>query len=221
MKLLMVDDEKIFASQVAKKLTRSWYEVDVLHFVNDLKALEHFDYDLYLFDISLTDGSWFDMISFLRDKKKIDAPIIVVSGYSHVDHKVQWLDLWADDYISKPFLPEELEARIRAVVRRKSGITHTSVIKHNGIKFNLATREVSKWKKDIEMTKKEKHIVEFFLFNKWRLVSKPELVKQVWWCEVEEVTDNTINVTISKVRKKLWADFNMETKVNQWYILNA
>ncbi len=215
----MVDDEKIFASQIAKKLIKSWYDMDVLHLVWDLKKLEVYDYDLYMLDISLTDGSWFDMIKFLRDTKKIQAPIMIISGYSHVNHKVKWLDLWADDYLSKPFLPEELEARIRALIRRKSGVTSTSIIKHKSIKFNLATRDVFKWKKLIEMTKKEKHILEFFLFNKGRLIPKHELIKQVWWCEVDEVTENTINVTISKVRRKLWSDFNMETKINQWYIL--
>jgi len=220
MKILMVDDEKIFASQIAKKLTKSWYNVDILHLVADLKSLESFDYDLYMLDISLTDGSWFDMIKFLRDKKKIQEPIIIISGYSHVNHKVQGLDLGADDYLSKPFLPEELEARIRAVVRRQAGVTNTSIIKHKGIKFNLATREVLKWKKLIDMTKKEKHILEYFLFNTWRLITKDELVRQVWWCDVKDVTENTINVTISKVRKKLWSDFNMQTKINQWYLLS-
>ena len=219
MKILMVDDEKIFASQIAKKLIKSWYDVDVLHLVADLKALDSYDYDLYMLDISLTDGSWFDMIKFLRDTKKISSPIIIVSGYSHVKHKVQWLDLWADDYLSKPFLPEELEARIRAVLRRKTWVTSTSIIKHKSIKFNLSSREIFKGKKKIEMTKKEKHILEFFLFNKWRLITKDELVKQVWWCEVADVTENTVNVTISKVRKKLWSDFNMETKINQGYVL--
>ena len=219
MRLLIVDDEKIFASQIAKKLTKSWYDVDVLHLVHDLKTLEVYNYDLYMLDISLTDGTWFDMIKFLRDKKNIPAPIMIISWYSHVNQKVQWLDLGADDYLSKPFLPDELEARIRALLRRKSGVTTTSMVKHKAIKLNLATREVCRWRTLIEMTKKEKQILEFFLFNKSRLITKEELISEVWWCNVDGITDNTLNVTISKVRKKLWPDFGMQTKINQWYIL--
>lgn len=219
MKILIVDDEKIFVSQIAKKLTKSWYDVDVLHLVSDLKSLESYNYDLYMLDISLTDGTWFDMITFLRDKKNITSPIMIISWYSHVNQKVKGLDLWADDYLSKPFLPDELEARIRALIRRKSWVTTTSIIKHKTIKFNLATRDVYRWKTLIEMTKKEKQILEFFLFHKWQLVTKKELIHEVWWCGVDEITDNTLNVTISKVRKKLWSDFGMQTKINQWYIL--
>ena len=219
MRILIVDDEKIFAAQIAKKLTKSWYDVDVLHLVHDLKTLETYNYDLYMLDISLTDGTWFDMIKFLRDQKNISSPIMIISWYSHVNQKVQWLDMWADDYLSKPFLPDELEARIRALLRRKTWVTTTSIIKHKTIKFDLATRDIYQAKTLIEMTKKEKQILEFFLFNKSRLITKKELISEVWWCDVDGITDNTLNVTISKVRKKLWPDFSMQTKINQWYIL--
>ena len=89
MKILIVDDEKIFASQIARKLRKNNYEVDLLHYVQDLKSLENLEYDMFLLDISLSDGSGFDMISFLRDEKNIATPIIIISGYSHVDRKVK------------------------------------------------------------------------------------------------------------------------------------
>jgi len=220
MKILIVDDEKIFASQISRKLIKSWYDVDLLHNVTDFKKISNYNYDLYMLDISLWDWTWFDMIHHLREKEKSHAPIIIISWYSHVNQKVRSLDLWADDYLSKPFLPEELEARIRALLRRKAWVTNNSIIKHKSIKFDLSTREVTKWKKKISLTKKEKQIVEYFLFNKWVLIKKEDLIEKVWWsASAKPITENTVNVTISKVRKKLGTDFGMQTKINEWYIL--
>lgn len=220
MKLLLVDDEKILSNNIAKKLEQSWYNVDVASSMKEFFQLDTNLYSLIIVDLSLGDGSGFDIIKHVREEKNLETPIIIISGHSSDNHKIEWLDIWADDYITKPFTPDELMARIRSVMRRQSNTSNTSSIQYKDIEFNLTTREVTKGGEILDFTKKEKQIIEFFLFHKNKLVSKRQLVEALWHTkEYDYVTDNTINVTIYKVRKKLGENFKLETKIGEGYIL--
>lgn len=220
MKLLLVDDEKILSNNIAKKLEQSWYNVDVASSMKEFFQLDTNLYSLMIVDLSLGDGSGFDIIKHVREEKNLETPIIIISGHASDSYKIEWLDIWADDYITKPFTPDELMARIRSVMRRQSNTSNTSSIQYKDIEFNLTTREVTKGGEILDFTKKEKQIIEFFLFHKNKLVSKRQLVEALWHTkEYDYVTDNTINVTIYKVRKKLGENFKLETKIGEGYIL--
>lgn len=221
MHIVLIEDDKFFASRISKKLEKNLYKTKVF---NDVKTFYKdkscFDTDLFILDLNLGWESWFEIIKFIRENKKNNIPIIILSWYSNVDYKVYWLDLWADDYIQKPVIPDELLARIRSVMRRKTGDLDSSIIEYGNIIFDLKTRNVFVSWNQIFLVKKENQILELFLLNKWKLITKEEIIKKVWWSQdCMFITDNTINSTISKLRKKLWSSFNLITRVNEGYIL--
>ena len=128
--------------------------------------------------------------------------------------------MWADDYLAKPYSIEELEARIRALIRRSYEKTNNSEITYNDLIFNFNEKIIRKNWMIIDLTSKEIQFVEYMILNIWKPVKKIDLINSVWWKFDEiDVTDNTINVTISKIRKKLGESFKLKTMVNRWYIL--
>ena len=220
MKTLLIDDEKILSVNIWKKIEQSGGSVDIIHSLKDYQKVKTKTYWLFIIDLSLGDGSGFEIIKDIREKKKLDTPIIIISWHSWTYSKIKWLDIWADDYITKPFAPDELMARIRSLLRRKNSTWCSWYLKYKDICFHLGTREITKCDESIVFSKKEKQIIEFFLLHKNKLVSKRNLVESLWKSkDYQCVTDNTINVTIYKIRKKLWKSFELKTKVWEGYIL--
>jgi len=220
MNITLIEDDIPMATFVWKKLKNNWYEVNIFNNEKDFKSNYNSDCDLYIIDIFLWDWDWFEIIKWLRSEKKIISPIIITSSYNDTERKVYWLDIWADDYLAKPFAPDELLARIRTLLRRQSNCTNSAVIKHNNIEFCLKTKEIRLLWKIVHFTKKELLLIELFLLNKWELISKTKLINSVWWSiDLVWITDNNINVILSKVRKKLWEHFNLKTIVSWGYIL--
>jgi len=220
MNISILEDDVFMANNIAKKLKNNWYKVNIYNSVNDFTLKHNNNSDLYIFDLSLWDWDGFKVIKRLREKRKNYTPIIIISSYSDTEKKVYWLDLWADDYLTKPFAPDELLARIRRILMRKNFLSTPTKIKHWEIDFDLKSKEVFLRWKNIHFTKKEKLIIELFLLNKWELVEKTKLINTIWWDDDSLLTsDNTINVTISRVRAKLWKNFNLKTIINEWYIL--
>lgn len=220
MNISIIEDEKILASRMAKKLEKNLYNTKVYNSIWEFNQNWHlFLTDLYIVDLWLWDWSWFDVIKWLREKSS-NSPIIIISWYNDSEKKVYWLDIWADDYISKPFSPEELLARIRNLIKRTYNLSYNNTIIYKNIKFDLLWKMVYMWDSLIDLTRKEKQIIELFLLNIWKIITKTRLINYVWWDYDEfNVSDNTINSTISKVRKKLWDEFKLKTKINEWYIL--
>jgi len=221
MHITIIEDEKILSKNISKKLKFNWFNTTIFNSYNDFITNNLIKSDLYIVDIWLIDWSWFDIIEYLREKQNIESPIIITSWYSDDEKKIYWLDIWADDYLCKPFSSEELIARIRALLRRSYKVKLNSDIKYNNFNYNTALKIISyKWK-NIELSSLELKLTEYFIFNVWELITKTELINSVWWeYDLFKVSDNTINVTLSKIRKKLWNEFNLKTIINQWYILD-
>lgn len=220
MNIVIIEDEKLLASNIEKKLEKNWYNVSIFNDLNSFQSSSNINYDLYIVDISLPDWSWLDLIKWLRNTKKIKNPIIITSWYNDIDKKVYWLNIWADDYLSKPFSPDELIARIIAVSRRSLKQKNNSIIKYKNYKYDFLNKEMKKWSEIIDLNKKEIEILELFLENKWKLITKMHIINTIWWnYENLWVSDNTINVTISRIRKKLWDDFRLLTIIWNWYKL--
>lgn len=220
MYITIIEDEKILSKNISKKLVKNWFNTKVFNSYNDF-INNHSDIaDLYIIDISLIDWSWFDIIKFLREKKQSESPIIITSWYSDYEKKIYALDLWADDYLSKPFSSEELIARIRALLRRSYKVSTNSNIKYKNILYNTSTKNITVAWKDINLTAREIQLAEYFLFNVWKHIEKSELINSVWWeQDSSKISDNNINVTISNIRRKLWDSFKLKTIINKWYIL--
>ncbi|MDD4152019.1 MAG: response regulator transcription factor [Candidatus Gracilibacteria bacterium] len=220
MLISIIEDENLLATNIAKKLEKNSHSVNIFNNISDFKNSKNIIFDLYIIDISLPDGNGFNVIKWLREAKKITNPIIITSGYNDTDKKVYGLNIGADDYIAKPFSPEELIARINAVVRRTKKTPVNTIIKHNDIKYDLKEKMLTKGKNIIDLNKKEIEILELFLENKGKLISKTKVINYIWGdYESRYVTDNTINVTISRLRKKLGTSFNLVTLVGKGYKL--
>lgn len=221
MRVIIIDDEKILSSSIQRKLSYLWYNVEVFKSCQEFYKTPNKKCDFYLIDLGLRDGNGIDLIKYIRSELQFWTPIIIISWYEHTWHKVKWLDCWADDYVTKPFSFEELTARMRSVSRRKDNVSQWTLLKYKDFSFDLNSREVVKKWKLIELSKKEKQVVEFFMYNKWKFVTKKELECSIWWEYGKKVTKNTINVTLFKVREKLWPEFNLETKSGEGYILKT
>ena len=220
MHITIIEDEKILSNNIAKKLNRNWYNTKVFNSYNEFINENNLDSDLYVIDISLTDWNWFDIIKHIRKNRENKTPIIITSWYWDIEKKIYWLDIWADDYLAKPYSIEELEARIRALLRRSYENINNSEITYNDLVLNLKEKLIRKNWEVIDLTSKEIQFVEYMMFNVWKIVKKIDLINSVWWKFDEiDVTDNTINVTISKIRKKLWESFKLKTMINRWYML--
>lgn len=220
MYITIIEDEKVLSNNISKKLLKNWFNTRIINSYNDFMNESFLESDLYVIDISLRDWSWFDIIKFLREYKNINSPIIITSWYNDVEKKVYWLDIWADDYLAKPFTAEELIARIRALLRRSYRVTWNSKTMYKDIIYDISNKRIEKNWVEIELTPRELQLAEFLLFNVWKLLTKEKLINSVWWeYDILKVSDNNINVTISNLRKKLWEDFNLRTMINKWYIL--
>jgi DNA-binding response OmpR family regulator len=220
MNIVIIDDEVVLASRIQKKLEKNGYDVNVYNSFKEFMDSDYKERDLYIIDLALWDWSWFDIIKWLRNEKKSQSPIIIMSSYNDTEKKVYGLDIGADDYLPKPFQPEELIARIKAILRRSPELKHCGNIQYKDINLDLHSKEVKVWDDIIHLTRTELVILELFLRNPWKLVYKDDFISKIWWEDgYLWVSDNTINVTISKVRKKLWNNFKLKTKVNKWYIL--
>ncbi len=175
---------------------------------------------LYIVDLSLTDGTGYDIITWLRNTAGCKAPIMIVSGHSESQKILSGLNMGADDYITKPFMFEELIARARALFRRPLLIEDVRNLEFKSIALTPGSKHISvNWLK-VSLTRKEAMVVELFLKEVGKVVNRNTLINQVWWWgRTQEVSDNTINVTLSKIRKKLGSEFSLKTYYNYGYIL--
>lgn len=218
--IAILEDEKILASKIANKLSKNWYQLKVFNDIKSIQNTENLNFNLYIIDIKLTDWSWLDFIKFLRETKKITSPIIITSSYTDIEKKIYWLWIWADDYLWKPFAPDELLARVQALLRRAYNVSENNIIKYRKFSYDTKNKIIKKSWEIINLNKKELEMVELFILNKWELVKKSKLISTIWWSfENISITDNTINVNLSRIRAKLWDDFELKTIVSQWYKL--
>lgn len=222
MHIAIIDDEKILSSGIERKLMQNHYNVTVVNSYNEYLGTDFNGTDLYLIDVSLGDGSGFDIIKSLKkDEKTQDTPILLMSGHDDIPTKVEGLDIGADDYIVKPFDPEELLARIRSLLRRKDTPVKKTILTYKEYSYDLTKREMSNDGTVIALTKKERQILEMFLSKQNTLIQKEQIIRSLWGKDQSGVTDNTLNVTMCNLRRKLGDGFELETKIGEGYILQS
>ena len=205
MRLLVIEDEKQFLKLIGKRLQEEGYAFDL---ASDgrvgLNFAESVDYDCIILDIMLPSIDGFTIIQKLR-AKNINSPIIVLTAKSAIRDKVNGLDYGADDYITKPFSFEELIARVRAMLRRKLDEKET-ILTCGDLTLDLISREVYRNNKLIQLTTKEFAILEYFLRNKGRVLTKSQIAEHVWNFEFV-YQSNIIEVYIRYLRKKIDDDY--------------
>lgn len=204
MRILVIEDDKIIGDGLFTSLRLEGYAID---WVEDKEtatlAIETHSYDMLLMDIGLPDGSGLDLLAEIRAKKS-EVPILMLTAYDKTNYRVKGLDSGADDYLIKPFKLDELKARIRALHRRREGRSQP-LLKANDITLNLATKKVSLKNNDIPLGPKEFSILQLLMERPGEVLSKQAIEDSMygWGMEIES---NTIEVHVSKLRKKLGKD---------------
>ena len=201
MKILVVEDEEKLLQSIKEGLVHSGYLVDISSDGDEASFMAFSnDYDLIILDINLPGKNGFEILKEIR-KRDSEVNIIMLTALSDIDDRVRGLDLGANDYIVKPFHFDELKARIRSLLRRKTSI-RDSIIRSNGVEFDTVKRSFYIDKEPLKLTAKEAGILEYLFFNLGRYVTAEELMEHVWNDEVD-LFSNVVRVHMSALRKKL------------------
>tara|TARA_B110000014_G_C20085114_1_gene567435 strand:- start:29 stop:697 length:669 start_codon:yes stop_codon:yes gene_type:complete len=209
MRILIVEDEKKVAAFIKKGLEEETYAVDIaMDGEEGLHLGEQNQYDLIILDLMLPKINGLEILSILRSKK-IETPILLLTAKDSVDDKVEGLNQGADDYLTKPFAFSELLARIRVLLRRGKAETKTT-LEIADLKLNLVSHKVNRGNEEIELTGKEYSLLEYFMRNQEKVLTRTMIAEHVWDYNFDTFT-NVIDVYVNHLRKKI--DKNFSTKL--------
>ena len=202
MKLLLVEDEKQLSEALQQILIKNKYTVDAVY--NGDEGLDYAltgVYDVIILDIMLPKLNGLEILKMIR-KRKISTPVILLTAKGSVDDRILGLDSGADDYLPKPFSPDELLARLRALTRRNGDFINENILEFSDIKLNLSTYDMEVNDNSITLTQKEFEILKYFMQRPKLVVSKDDLITKLWGFD-SDIEHNNIEFYISFLRKKL------------------
>ncbi|HOV85710.1 MAG TPA: response regulator transcription factor [Syntrophobacteraceae bacterium] len=201
MRLLVVEDEKKVASFIQKGLTEEGYAVDVAHDgQTGLEMAGDGIHDLIVLDIQLPKMDGLEVLRELR-RRKIRIPVLLLTVRAAIEDKVLGLDSGADDYLTKPFAFQELVARVRAILRRGTE-ARCPVLLAGNLTLNPATRTVHRGPRKIDLTPKEFALLDYFMRNSGRVLTRTMIAEHVWDYDFDTTT-NVIDVYVNYLRKKI------------------
>jgi len=200
MKILIVEDDKKIASFLKKGLEEEYFSIDITDNGDEaLYLAEVNSYDIVILDIMIHGSDGYEVCKKIRDAK-ITTPIIMLSAKNTIFDKVTFLNLGADDYITKPFDFDELLARIKVQLRKKE--QSDNILKIADLELNTTTKTLFRAMQEIELTAKEYAILEYLLRNKERIISEDMLLDSI--SNLDNTTQsNVVNVYIYRLRKKI------------------
>ncbi|HEU0004161.1 MAG TPA: response regulator transcription factor [Ktedonobacteraceae bacterium] len=205
MRILVVEDDPRLGSHLKKGLEKHHYAVDVVADGEDALLMgSTVPYDLIVLDILLPRLNGFEVCRQLRNNRRT-MPILLLTALGEVDHRVTGLDTGADDYLTKPFAFRELEARIRALLRRESA-SRTVELRFMDVILDTGTHEVRRGERIIPLNSKEYALLEYLMRNPHQVLSQSMIAEHVWDCDAEHLS-NVIDVYIRYLRCKL-CEFN-------------
>ncbi|MCI5674983.1 MAG: response regulator transcription factor [Ezakiella sp.] len=221
MKILIVEDEFELNNAISESLKLSGYVVDQAFDGEDGEELAFInEYDLILLDVNLPNMDGFDVLKKIR-KYNNEVNIIMLTARGGVYDRVTGLDLGANDYIVKPFYTEELEARIRSLLRRKT-VVESSIIEIEDFKFDINNRMAYVNEKIIKLTPKQFAILEYLLLNRGHYITIEEIIEHIWTDELDSFS-NTARVHLVSLRRKLKEDLGYDliiNKIGRGYMIN-
>lgn len=200
-KILFVDDDKQLAAVASDWLTAEKYVVDVVNDGNEaLSRLEFYPYDLVVLDLTLPG---LDGVQVCRQHRAAggSTPIIMLTGRTEVEQKMEGLDSGADDYLTKPFELRELSARVRALLRRPKSVV-SEVLQAGPIKLDTKAQKLTRDGVEIRLLPQQMLLLEFFMRNPREVFSSEALLDRIWSSEAETSPD-TVRVHITRIRQKL------------------
>ncbi len=220
--ILIVEDEKKIADSLSQGLRENSFQAQVAYDGNlGLNLFKEGIFHLVILDINLPGLNGYDLCKMIRNINPA-VPVMMLTAMSSVDNKIEGFDAGADDYIIKPFDFRELLVRVRALLKRTHNTVATGVSLRAGeLIMNLDSKEVSREGKSILLTAKEFQLLEYFLRNKNRVLSRADIALNVWDIDFDSGT-NVIDVYVNYLRKKIDKDFEsplIHTQIGMGYIL--
>ncbi len=201
MRVLVAEDDRVLADGLCRSLRSAGYAVDHVTAGNEADtALSTQDYDLVILDLGLPRLPGIDVLKRFRARGK-STPVLILTAADSVEQRVRGLDLGADDFMAKPFALSELEARIRALVRRGMG-SASALLKLGSLSYDQVGHKAWIDSQALDLSARELGLLEILLQRTGRLVSKEQIVEHLcgWG---EEVSHNAIEVYVHRLRKKL------------------
>lgn len=224
MRILVVEDQIKMATFLKKGLNEVGYAVDIADCGASAESfMAQGEYDLVILDVMLPDQSGIETSRNLR-RDGYEGPILMLTALSTTKDKVQGLDAGADDYLTKPYSFDELYARVRALLRRKSpanGSASSNILKYSDLELDLIQRKARRAGQDISLTTKEFSLLEYFMRNPERPLARVSIAEHVWDIHFDSES-NVIDVYINLLRKKIDVPFPkrlIHTVVGTGYVL--
>ena len=221
-RILVVDDEESLCEILKFNLENAGYEVDTALSAEETLAMNLSDYKLFIFDVMMGEISGFQLAEIIKNNKSIsEIPVIFCTARDAEEDTIRGFAIGADDYISKPFSIKEVIARVNALLRRNKKTDMLNVIEttlnYEKMRLDMVSKKASINDKNVSLTKKEFEILSLFLQKQGRVFSREELLKKVWPDDVL-VTDRTVDVHITRLRKKITPyDKNVVTRLGYGY----
>lgn len=202
MQILIVEDEVRLADALAQILREQKYVVDAVYDGRDgLDYAASGQYDVIVLDVMLPSMDGFQVVRSLRDQH-IQTPVLMLTAKDDLRDKVRGLDCGADDYMTKPFAPEELSARIRALSRRQGDVI-LEELTFDDLILNLSTYDLIRGAKSVHLGYKEFEVLRILMSNPHTIVPKDDLINKVWGA-ASSAEDNNVEAYISFLRKKFY-----------------
>lgn len=221
-KILLIEDDLGIIIPLEQYITNSGYSVVRCTDGADAIGLFHEEKpSLVILDINLPNRNGVSICEDIR--RESDTPIIILSARESEDDKVHLLELWADDYVSKPFSPRELMARIATVIKRSESRKKPKtqkILELGAIHIDTKNFTVTLDSEDIKLTKTEFAILEYFAKNSDTVIKRESLMKNIIGYD-NYVYDRTIDTHVKNLRKKLWESIEIETIRGIWYRIHA
>lgn len=199
MKIAMIEDDSTISFAVSTFMKRYNVEVVVFDSLEAAKQIDLKDYNLIILDANLPDGSGFDYLKWLREFSGI--PVIMLTVKNEDEYILKGFENGADEYITKPFSLPVLKARIDNIFRRK-GMSNNEIV-FNELNLNLSSMTAKLNNDNLELNRQEFAVLELFLENKNVNLIRERIIDTVWEYDLYEVNDNTLTVTVKRLRNKL------------------
>ncbi len=203
MKILIIEDDLSLINGLSFAIKKQGYELDIARTSREADGIwSDGKYDLVILDVSLPDGSGFDICKKIRQTSKV--PIIFLTAADEETDIIMGLDIGGDDYITKPFKLAVLLSRINAILRRSNDFnTADTELSSNGIKVELLKNKVYKNNTPIELTANEYKLLCMFMENPDIVLSAEQILSKLWDCDENYVDNNTLTVYIRRLRAKI------------------
>jgi two-component system OmpR family response regulator len=203
MRILLVEDDEMLAGAVNRALTQSAHVVDIARTGTEAdRTLATSEYDLVLLDIGLPQIDGLEVLRRVRQRRN-SVPVLVLTVRDTLEDRIAGLDLGADDYLTKPFHLSELEARVRALIRRAHANARSDLV-HGPLRLDMAGRRLYCNEQPLDLSVREIAVIELLLLREGRVVTKQQIVDHLYGWE-DASTSNAVEVVIYRLRRKLEA----------------